>query len=943
MNLGRIKLCAICQLGLATALLQIAGCAAHGKFEPGIAKAGNLTAENLRCEYQTNPLAIDAARPRLSWTLSSLTRGARQTAYQILVASSRQTLAADRGDLWDSGKVSSAETIQVEYGGRPLASVEGCFWKVRSWDAADRPGEWSDAGRWTMGLLKPEDWRAAWIHADLPDSISPWLRKTFTLAAVPAHALAYVNSVGYFELYVNGRKVGQDVLTPAVSDLRVHSLYVAYDIAPYLRTGTNCIGLWCGRGWATRAEPAGQRVRFQCRIAPGADGESVWIVSDESWKVAPSPYTTLGSQAWGKFGGERYDANLENKNWGAADFDDSEWSNAKSAPAKPAQAEAQSCPLNRVGKVLPAVACTPLAAGRYEIDFGSNLSGQMRLKLRGLKPNQQIKILYADRKYGAQEITGKKRAADLELPGGAGKVRYQVLGQTNEFISAGRTEEEFCPKFNYHGFRYAIVEGLPAAPQLTDAVALLIESDLETVGAFECSNELLNRVHGLTLWTIRCLNLGGYMVDCPHRERLGYGDGQVSVESQAYNLWAPAFYQKWAADWRTAQRDETGDIPHTAPAWGGGGGPAWGGSLAALTWRMYEFYGDRRILADNYLPMRRYVDYLETQCTNKILRGYGGKWDFIGDWVAPGRGMDTTNWPAKHSAELFNNCYRIYLWEILEKSAAVLGQTDEVARCQAALAAIRPAIHEAFFDETNDRYVIDEQAYQVMPLLFGVVPPERRAAVFARLEDNIINRSQGHLDTGMLGTYFLIEYLRWIGRDDLLFTIINQRTYPGWGHMLASGATTLWEQWNGYYSHIHSCFASPGGWVYQSLAGIQPDPTGAGFKRIIIRPALVGDVTWVKAHHDSIHGRIVSHWRREGGKLTIELTIPANTTATVYVPAKAVDSITESAQPAIRVADVKFLNFKSGVAAWEIGGGKYRFQSTIAPLTAVRPMIKPKP
>ena len=739
----------------------------------------DLTVSSLRCEYLPNPLAVDAARPRLSWVLSSSARGARQCAYQILVASSRQKLAADQGDLWDSGKVLSDESIQIEYGGKSLASGVDCFWKVRSWDAADKPSAWSEPARWTMGLLKPEDWQASWIHAEFTNAISPWLRKTFILESTPSHAVAYVNAIGYFELYVNGRKVGTDVLSPAVADTHVRSLYVAYEIAPYLKAGKNCIGLWCGRGWSTKAEPAGQRVRFQCQVSGASDEVSVSVLSDETWKVAPSPYTTLGSQSWGNFGGECYDASLENPNWCMPDFDDSKWVSAKLAQATPARADAQCCPLNRVGKVLPAVACTPLAEGRYEIDFGSNLSGQMRLKLSGLRSNQVIQIFYADRRYGPNEMAKKKRASETEFPVGAGKVRYQTFGQMDEFVSAGRTEEEFCSKFNYHGFRYAIVEGLPAAPKLSDAEALLIESDLETVGSFECSNDLLNRIHNLTLWTIRCLNLGGYMVDCPHRERLGYGDGQVSVESQAFNLGSPALYQKWVRDWRIAQQPDTGAILSTAPAWNGGGGPGWGGCLAALTWRMYELYGDRRVLADNYEPMRRYVDYLETKCTNNVLRSYGGKWDFLGDWVPPGRGMDTTNWPAKTSAELFNNCYRVYLWEILEKSAAILDKRDEAARCQKALAAMRPVIHKALFDETNGYYVIDEQAYQLMPLMTGIVPPEKRAAVFAKLEDNILKRNQGHLDTGMLGTYFLIEYLRSIGRDDLLFTIISQPTYPG--------------------------------------------------------------------------------------------------------------------------------------------------------------------
>ena len=263
--------------------------------------------------------------------------------------------------------------------------------------------------------------------------------------------------------------------------------------------------------------------------------------------------------------------------------------------------------------------------------------------------------------------------------------------------------------------------------------------------------------------------------------------------------------------------------------------------------------------------MRRYVDYLETRSTNDILRAYGGQWDFIGDWVPPGRGMDTNNWPPPRAAELFNNCYRVYLWELLEKTASALGREDEVRRCRARLDAIRPAIHREFFDRATHVYVLPEQAYQALPLLTGVTPPSDRDAVFQSLEKEILIDRGGHFDSGMLGTYFLVQYLPAIGRNDLIFAAVNQTTYPGWGYMLQQGATTAWEQWNGYWSQIHSCFTSIGGWLFQGLAGIQPDPAAPGFKKIIIRPAIVGNLTWVKSSYRSVHGTIVSNWKNEGG------------------------------------------------------------------------------
>ena len=289
-------------------------------------------------------------------------------------------------------------------------------------------------------------------------------------------------------------------------------------------------------------------------------------------------------------------------------------------------------------------------------------------------------------------------------------------------------------------------------------------------------------------------------------------------------------------------------MPHTAPKTAAAAAdPAWGGAGCVLPWKLYLYYGDRRLLERAYEPMRRYVEFLESKCTNGILRSYGGKWDFIGDWVPPGRGMDTNNWPPKAGRgtvqQLLPPLSHGTCWP---GRAAVLGRTDEAQRCRTRLGEIRPLIHAAFYDAPKQLYVLDEQAYQLMPLMTGVVPDDLRETVLQKLEDVILVKSKGHLDTGMLGTYFLIQYLQETGRNDLLYTIFNQKTYPGWGYMLSQGATTFWEQWNGYWSQIHSCFTSPGGWFYQGLAGIRPDADAPGFKKIIIKPAVVGDLTWVK-------------------------------------------------------------------------------------------------
>jgi len=393
------------------------------------------------------------------------------------------------------------------------------------------------------------------------------------------------------------------------------------------------------------------------------------------------------------------------------------------------------------------------------------------------------------------------------------------------------------------------------------------------------------------------------------------------------SLRADGFYRKWLRDWRLRQKPD-GNLPHMAPFGKGGGGPGWGGFLSAVTWQHYLYYGDIRVLEENYDAIRRYVDYLESRCKGNVLRKFGGRWDFIGDWVPPRRGMDTKNWPKANAAEVFNNCYRINQMQLLKQMSTALGKSADVERYSKRLIEIRPAVHAAFYDTDKQQYVIDEQAYYVMPLMTDVVPEALRPLMLKKLEQNILIKNKGHLDTGMLGTYFMMETLRELGRNDLVFTMFNQTTYPGWGHMLEKGATTVWEPWNGHWSRIHSCFTSPDNWLYQGLAGIQAAPDAPGFKTVIINPAIVGDLTWVKAHHDSPYGRIVSNWNIEDDRVTMEVTIPANSSATVYVPAKAAGDVTVNGKMLTKAEHATFLRMEKNKAVIRVDAGSYKFIST---------------
>jgi len=913
------------------------------------ASAADLT--NLRCEYRDNPLGIDAEKPRLSWVignenlkLETGVRGIRQSAYQVLVASTPELLKKDKGDLWDSGKVASDQSIQVEYAGKPLVSGQHCFWKVKVWTAKLETGnlklkemacsEWSQAASWSMGLLKPEDWQAKWVKAG--GESSPWLRKEFTLAAVPEKATAFVNVKGNYELSINGKTVGDDVLMPAVAVYRKRTLYNTYDISKYLQPGTNCVGIWMGLGLCyTRKGPEYMPIaRVQLDMIVG--GQRVVVGTDPTWTFMQSSHDEFG-WGWCGNGREHIDARRSIEGWNRAGCTNGAWRAVEEFAEPSGVATAQSCPPNRITKKLPVVKCTALTATSYELDFGTNLNGWFTLKLPKLEAGHTVTIRFADKrlKSAKEEVTPDKK---YELPPGTwkldtanGPLAYTTYSQEARFISAGKPNEQFCPKFNYFSFRYAIVEGLPAQPAPGDAEALMIESDLDPVGTFECSNALFNRILEVNIWTIRCLNLSGYMVDCPHRERMGYGgDGQTSIDTQIMSLDASAFYTKWITEWLDEQDPVTGKSVQYAPTGVGPDGKPdpccwllWGGMIDVLPWKSYLYYGDRRNLERAYEPMVRYPTvFVEGAFPDKQDPLSPRNCDTGSDWVAPGIGMQ-----APPGNEIFVNCYRVYLMDLLAKSADALGKADDAKKYRSKITELKGLIHAKYYKANEKMYDSGRELDQALPLALGVVPEALRGGVQKSLEDIIMVKNKGHLDTGMLGTFFLFQSLRETGRNDLAFTMANQEDYPGWGYLLSQGATTFGEQWDGYWSQIHACFLNPGGWMYQGLAGILPDESGPGFKKIIIKPAIVGDITWVKCSYDSVHGKIVSNWKLETRNLKLDVTIPINTTATVYVPAKDEAGVTESGKPTDQVKGVKFLRMENNAAVYAVGSGQYSFHS----------------
>ncbi len=871
--------------------------------------------ENLRCEYLVNPLGIDVEKPRLSWVIASRTRGRTQSAYHILVASTEENLQKNRGDLWDSGKVDSTQFTQMVYGGRPLVSGMRCHWKVRYWDEASRVSSWSNPAMWSVGLLQDSDWHSAWIGAGRPADVAegtplpfPWLRKTFTLRRKPREATAYVNALGYYELYINGKKVDDHVLSPAVSDYSKRTIYVTHDVTNYLVEGTNCVALWLGRGWYVRGHPGvshdGPIVRAQIDVSLSG-GTTDRIGTGTTWKVRSSPITPVGTgKAFGDYGGEHYDARLELENWNSDGLNDSDWAQAAAFNPPRAIAAAQMVQPNRIVQDIEPVGITEDPPGDYLIDMGRNFVGWFELRLPpGTVGDRNVRLEYADTK-----------------PSGN---RFMTFNQRDEYVTRAGAGQIIRSRFNYHGFQFVHITGLQQQPSLTDIKGYLIRTDYRPASNFESSSDLLNRIYRTAAWTYQNLTIGGYVVDCPTRERLGYGgDAGTSIETAMFNFDTSALYTKWAANWRDAQAPN-GDLPYTAPAYPeqGGGGPMWSGFTVTLPWHLYLQYGDRRILDTSYANIQKWLSFLETKTAEGILEPYVSYgitpplWNFLGDWVTPRRNQAGSRDP--QAAKFINNCHYLYQLQIAGKIAKVLGRKEDQALYGNKAAALARALHQRFFDAGKRVYVNGEQAYQAFPLLLHMVPPEFREAVIKNLEEAILVRNEGHVDSGMHGTYFLLKELMQADRNDLIYTVTSKTDYPSWGNMLQQGATTFWESWTGG-SHIHDTLISIGSWFIQGIGGIRIDEESPGFSHFFIQPAIVGDLTFARTRYESVRGTIESNWRRESGKLYVDVTVPAGTTATVYIPSSTAKS-----------SGIRPTGVENGKTVFVIKSGQYQFVSEL--------------
>jgi len=860
----------------ALALLSIVAstCALPSSGSDGAARP--LLVGELRCESQREPRGIGEARPRLSWSCRAqegdTRRGRSIRAHALRAATSRELLARDAPDLLAGERV-EGDAIAVEWPGAPLPSRAEVWWQVRCWDERDAASPWSEPARFTVGLLDERDWSAQWIGAADADTAaratSPWLRTTVELPAAPRRARIWVASLGYHEAWVNGAALGSEVLMPNVSDLSQRVRVVERDCTAALHAGRNAVGLWLGAGWAMHPPyhvPAFPIACAQLEIEL-ADGQRVVVASDESWRVAPSSNELLGSGEPGDFGSERIAAERAALDWCAPAFDDAAWPRARSfAPTVARLAEA--CEPNRRVTELTPVAIEPLRDGAWRVDFGRNFAGQTRAALRG-EPGATVKLSWSER-------------SDHE----------ELFGQRGELVLDRDGRGTYEQRFSYAAGRWLVIEGTRVAPRADDVRAWLVRNDCERGATFRCGEPLLQQLHDTAAWTFECLALGGMPVDCPHRERLGYGGDAHATMALGLSLFrGDALFAKWQDDWRSVQRAD-GNLPFTAPTLVGGGGPAWSAIVVALAWEQWRRGGDVRVLQRAWPAIERWLAFLETRTRDGALEPWcvpewaAPRVSFLGDWLPPGAGL-VAPLPDDKS-RYFNDAWRIASVRRAASIATIVGEPARSRELAARADELAAALHARCWRPQRGAYVADRQVNHLLALFAELGDEPLRATLLARLADELATKR--HLETGLHGTWLLFEELLARGRADLLIALARQRDFPSWGWFLDQGLTTFPEDWSAELSRLHACWLPIGRLGVEGIAGLRPDPSGdpasAGWRRFVVQPTFDAAIPWATATQPTPHGVARVAWRRDGaGAIELEVDVPVGTTAQLVLPA----------------------------------------------------------
>lgn len=882
-----------------------------------------LMPTRLRCEHLEDPVGIDVLQPRLSWQLRAgpQDRGQYQKAHRVLVASSRDLLERDEGDMWDSGKVDSENSILIPYEGVELKSRQRCWWKIKAWDAHGKAGPWSDIAYWEMALLHEKDWQSEWIACSAQETTPPPLepapvfRKNFKVNSRVERARIYMTGLGYFQLSLNGQKVGDHELDPVKSRYDRRIYYLTFDITDLLRSGVNTAGVMLGTGWYNMhtksvwgfgQAPWRARPRMLCQIEIGyADGTFQIISSDATWKVSTGPVIFDGIR-----NGETYDARLELPGWDSPGFNDTSWKPAACVRAPGGMLSAQMLPPIRVTAIIDPKSVKQVQTGVWVYDFGQNIAGKLQLTVQAL-PGTRISMKQGERLHEDGTVQQKEIARFIK----SGEL------QTDTYICKGSGTEIWEPRFIYHGFQYVEVRGLPGEPSADLVHAKVLNTDFESAGSFSCSKELFNRIQHNTRWSF-IGNYHGIPTDCPHREKIGWtGDAHLVAETGLFNYDMTASYTKWIRDFGDEQRAD-GDLPGIVPTsgWGYqfgrdekyrdlGYGPQWEGAYVILPWTVYLYTGDSDILKNNYQGFCRYLDHLTRHAEDGLIR-------FGIDDHAPAM--------TRTPPEDFATGFYFQIAQIVSRTAALLGKTTDAQKYAALADSIREAFNRHLLVTETGLYASGSQTAQSAPLYFDIAPPQHRDRVLEKLVDNIKKQNE-HLDTGVVGTKFLLNGLVEQGRADVAYRIVSQTSFPSWGDWISKGANTLWQKWDDSMSRNHIMFGDISAWMFKHIGGLQPDPAAPGFKHFILAPQFFPDLTWATVEHNSPYGLIRCAWRRDDRRLILDVTIPVNSSATVRLPGSSND-ITESGRPLSGIETVGDIRTENNFTSFDLESGKYRFQ-----------------
>ncbi len=879
--------------------------------------------QNLLCENVSNPFGLDVTAPRFSWQLSADKRGVMQTGYEIRVGNNAASLTKNKGIVWPTGKVMSDSSVHVTYQGTALQSGTKYYWQVRVWDNDGKASEWSDVAWWQTALLNTSDWKAKWIETagDEAERASPLFRTQFNTGKKIRSATAYITSHGLYEAQINGQRVGDAFLTPGWTSYNKRLQYQVYDVTNMLKSGANAVGVMLGSGWyrgfigfSGQKDFYGKKLAllFQLDITY-ADGSKESVVSNENWKSS-----TGSIQNSEIYNGESIDAREEKSGWAIAGFDDSKWNNVKTEDFNNDILVATYNEPVKKHEVFKAIHVFKTPKGEQVVDFGQNLVGWVVIKAKG-NAGDKISVWHAE----VLDKTGNFYTTNL-----------RAAKAEDEYILKGGGEETFEPHFTFHGFRYIKIEGYPGDLSPDNFTAVALYSDMRPTGTFTSSNPLINQLQHNIQWGQKG-NFLDVPTDCPQRdERLGWtGDAQVFSRTATFNMNVNNFFAKWLKDVAADQRP-SGSVPFVIPNVLGdnaGGSTGWADVCTIIPWNMYLAYGDKNILAAQYPSMKAWVDYMKNASKDDLWNtGF-----HFGDWLFYHPDDDNDGRAAVTNKYLIAQCFYANSTQLLINAATVLGKTDDAA----AYTQLLQKVKEAFMKEyvtPNGGLVSGTQTAYVLALNFDMLPENLRAQAAARLADNV--KSYGnHLTTGFLGTPYLCHVLTRFGYSDVAYQLLLQDTYPSWLYPVKMGATTIWERWDGIKpdstfetpsmnSFNHYSYGAIGDWMYRAVVGIDTYNDGVGYKHIKVMPHLGKGLTSASASLQTYYGILSNGWKTTDGMITMDVEIPANTTADIYIPAASADAVTEGSNMLSSVKDIKVTGTENGYVVLKAGSGKYHFE-----------------